>query len=62
MDWDEPKFKPLRGIATGEPLDTLGIAELEARVAALEAEIERHKTEIASKQRQAAAAAEIFRA
>ena len=42
MNWDElePK-KPAAGAQLGEPLETLSIAELEARLTALEAELGR---------------------
>ncbi len=39
MEWDEPKRPATRDITVGEPLATLSIAELEARVAALTGEI-----------------------
>jgi len=49
MDWDELKPKPAKGITLGESLETLSIGELEARVAALEAEIQRVKENVARK-------------
>ena len=43
MDWDDLKPKPPKGITLGESLKSLSVAELEARIAALHAEIERVK-------------------
>ena len=50
MDWDELKPKPAKGITLGEPLDSLSVGELEARIAALEAEIERVKDNLAAQE------------
>jgi uncharacterized small protein (DUF1192 family) len=61
MDWDEARAKPLRALVVGEDLKTLSVAELEARFATLEAEIERTRTEIASKKAHSAAAASLFK-
>jgi uncharacterized small protein (DUF1192 family) len=61
MDWDEVRAKPGRTITVGESLDNVSLAELEARVAALAAEIERVKAEIAKKRAHEAAAAAIFK-
>ncbi len=62
MDWDEPKAaKSAAGPQIGEALDTLSLAELEARVTTLEGEIERVKAEIARKRAHEAAAAAIFK-
>jgi uncharacterized small protein (DUF1192 family) len=61
MEWDEPKRPATRDITVGEPLATLSIAELEARVAALTGEIARVETEIAAKKAHEAAAAAIFK-
>ena len=41
MDWDEVRAKPKPGAAIGENLETLSVAELEARIAELEREIAR---------------------
>ena len=43
MDWDEVRAKPKPGAAIGENLETLSVAELEARIAELEREIARVK-------------------
>ena len=61
MDWDELKPTPAKGITLGEPLANLSISELEARVVALEAEIERVKENIAAKKAHEAAAADVFK-
>ena len=60
MEWDEPKAKAAKTIVVGEDLSNLSIAELDARVAALKAEIERIEATAASKRRHSAAAAELF--
>lgn len=62
MDWDEitPK-KPKAGAAVGENLATLSVAELEARIAAFEQEIERIKTELTAKRRHEDAANALFK-
>ncbi len=62
MDWDEiaPK-KPKADAAVGDNLLTLSVAELEARIAAFEAEIERVKTELAAKRRHEQAASALFK-
>lgn len=62
MDWDElsPK-KPRTGAAIGDNLSTLSVAELEARIAAFEQEIERIKTELEGKRRHEAAANALFK-
>jgi uncharacterized small protein (DUF1192 family) len=61
MDWDELKPKPAPAITVGQPLASLSIAELEARIEALAAEIERVKAEISSKKAHATAADSIFK-
>jgi uncharacterized small protein (DUF1192 family) len=61
MDWDEARAKTQRAIAIGEDLKSLGVAELEARVQALTAEIERTRAEIAAKKAHSAAASSIFK-
>ena len=60
MDWDEPTKKP-SAVSLGEDLSTLGIGELEARVAALHTEIERVEGEIKRKKAQKDAAASLFK-
>ena len=59
MDWDEPKPKPKAEI--GEPLATLSIGELEARIVLLKAEIVRVEAEIAKKRAQQDAASKLFK-
>lgn len=59
MDWDDVKPKPKAQI--GEPLDTLSVKELEARIAGLEAEIVRVREELARKKAHEAAAAALFK-
>jgi uncharacterized small protein (DUF1192 family) len=61
MDWDDLKPKPPKAIAVGEDLKTLSVAELEERMVALAAEIERIKTEMQAKKAHEAAAAALFK-
>jgi uncharacterized small protein (DUF1192 family) len=61
MDWDDLKPKPKPGVTLGEDLTTLSVAELEARIAALQGEIERVKVELGAKKVHEAAAAQIFK-
>jgi len=61
MDWDDLKPKPPKGVTVGEDLRSLSQAELEARIAVLNAEIERVKTELGAKKRHEEAAASIFK-
>jgi uncharacterized small protein (DUF1192 family) len=61
MDWDEDKPKPKAPVTVGEPLGTYSIAELEARIAALTAEIDRVRAELQAKRAHEAAAAAIFK-
>lgn len=61
MDWDEPKQPTTRGMTLGESLETLSIAELEVRIAALNREIERVRKEIEAKKAHEAAAAAVFK-
>jgi uncharacterized small protein (DUF1192 family) len=60
MTWDDDRPKPAPTITVGEPLGTLSIAELEARIAALTEEIERVRAEMKAKQAHEAAAAALF--
>ena len=60
MDWDDVRPKPA-GITVGEDLKKLSVAELEARIAALKAEIERVEAELQAKRAHEAAAAAIFK-
>jgi uncharacterized small protein (DUF1192 family) len=60
MDPEElPKKKP--DIVIGEPLDAVSIAELEARIETLQAEIARIGTAIAAKRASKSAADAFFR-
>ena len=61
MDWDEIQKTPVKGVTTGESLETLAIAELEARIAALGAEIERVRAELDKKRAHEAAASALFK-
>lgn len=62
MDWDDVmKPKPKVGPALGESLETLSVAELEARIAALHAEIARVEQELARKRAQKSAADSLFK-
>ena len=61
MDWDELKPKTSKAITVGEDLKTLSVAELNERIVALAAEIERIKAELQAKQAHEAAAAALFK-
>ena len=61
MDWDELKPKPPKAVTVGEDLKTLSVAELEARIVAFTAEIERVKAELQAKKAHEAAAAALFK-
>lgn len=61
MDWDDIKPKPKPGVTIGESLETLSVAELEARVRALKDEILRVEAELAKKKAHEAAAAQLFK-
>ena len=61
MDWDEVRPKPQAQITVGADLTTLSVQELEARVAALKAEIVRVETELASKRARVTAADALFK-
>lgn len=62
MDWDDlaPK-KPKLAAAVGDSLATLSVAELEARIAAFEQEIERIKLELDAKRKHEEAANALFK-
>ncbi len=60
MDWDD-KPKPAKALTVGEDLSTISVGELEARITALEAEIQRVQAEIATKKARASAAADLFK-
>jgi uncharacterized small protein (DUF1192 family) len=62
MAWDdELPAKSAKAIAVGDDLRTLSVAELEARILALQGEIERIRSELAAKQAHEAAAAAFFK-
>jgi len=61
MDWDDLKPKPAKQAVLGENLETLSVAELEARIDALKAEIVRVEAELAAKRAHEAAAAALFK-
>jgi uncharacterized small protein (DUF1192 family) len=60
MDWDDAKPTP-KSASIGENLETLSVAELEQRIAAFAAEIERVKSELARKRAHESAAAALFK-
>jgi uncharacterized small protein (DUF1192 family) len=61
MQWDDDQPKPKNETRVGEPLDHLAIADLEARILALEAEITRTRHEIERKRKHQAVAAGLFK-
>jgi uncharacterized small protein (DUF1192 family) len=61
MDWDEARLKPAIGATIGDNLETLSVAELEARIGALEREIARVKVELEAKRRHENAASALFK-
>lgn len=61
MDWDDVKPKPKPQMAAGDNLASLSVGELEARIAAFEAEIERVRAELVKKRAHEAAAAALFK-
>lgn len=61
MDWDEARAKTAPGITVGESLEKLSVAELEARIKSLEAELGRVKSEIERKRAHEAAASKLFK-
>jgi uncharacterized small protein (DUF1192 family) len=61
MDWDDLKPKPAPAVTVGENLQNLSIAELEQRIVALSAEIERVRQELQAKKAHEAAAAAVFK-
>ena len=61
MTWDDERPKPPKGVQIGESLETLSVAELEARIEALRAEIDRVAVEAARKRAHEAAAAKLFK-
>jgi uncharacterized small protein (DUF1192 family) len=61
MDWDELAPKPVKAVTLGEDLKSLSVAELDARILALQQEIERVEAELKAKKAHEAAAAAIFK-
>jgi uncharacterized small protein (DUF1192 family) len=61
MDWDDARPTPPKSASVGENLETLSVAELESRIQAFAAEIERVKTELARKRAHENAAAALFK-
>jgi uncharacterized small protein (DUF1192 family) len=61
MDWDDLKPTPPKVATIGENLKTFSVGDLEARVAALKAEIERVEHELVAKKAYEAAAAQLFK-
>ena len=61
MVWDDDQPKAKKGIALGEDLRTLSVAELETRLYALGEEIKRVEQELQAKKAHEAAAASLFR-
>ncbi len=61
MDWDEAQSKQTKSITTGEDLRRHSVAELEARIMAFEAEIQRIRIEIEAKKAHNKAASSIFK-
>lgn len=61
MDWDEVRPKAAKATSVGESLETLSVAELEARIQAFEAEIVRTRDELAKKKAHESAAAALFK-
>lgn len=58
---DEDRPKQPAATAIGEVLDALSVRELEARILALEAEIERVRAELARKMAHAEAVSSVFK-
>lgn len=61
MDWDDTKPTPPKSASIGDNLETLSVAELEERIQAFAAEIERVKAELARKRAHESAAAALFK-
>ena len=61
MDWDEVRPKAAKAASIGESLETLSVAELEARIQAFEAEIARTRDELTKKKAHENAAAALFK-
>ena len=61
MDWDDIRPKAAKAITLGEELASLSMAELDARIAALQQEMARVEAERAAEQAHEAAAAALFK-
>jgi uncharacterized small protein (DUF1192 family) len=61
MDWDDVRQPQGGGIVVGETLERLSVGELEARIVALEAEIERVRGELEKKRAHEAQASALFK-
>lgn len=61
MDWDEARQAPGASASIGDNLETLSVAELEQRIAALTQEIDRVKGELDRKRAHEAAASALFK-
>lgn len=61
MDWDEARPAPSKSASIGDNLETLSVAELEARIEAFAAEIRRVKAELERKRAHESAAAALFK-
>jgi uncharacterized small protein (DUF1192 family) len=61
MDWDDARPKPKPTAAIGDNLAALSVGELEDRIKAFEAEIERVRTELIKKRAHEPAAAALFK-
>jgi len=61
MNWDDDLPAPAKAATLGDNLETLSVAELETRIAALESEILRVKAELDRKRAHESAAAALFR-
>ena len=61
MDWEDIRPKPQTAITVGADLTTLSVQELELRITALKAEIERVEVELAGKRARVSAADAFFK-
>ncbi len=61
MDWDDVRPNRVTAITIGEPLHTLSLKDLEDRIAALEQEIQRVRSEVSAKRQHEQAASALFR-